>query len=134
MGIFCIFDTKFLVSYTTLKILTNSKLAMFWFGKKVESFFTKVQKYFPKIRNYSLTPFEEEAEYPRWAIPDVQSLLFEEWSPTGKARGTSMFFGGIRRSIPSYAQGFGGLSSSHSSTAIGRGLLRRRIKLIDNYG
>jgi ferredoxin len=50
-----------------------------------------------------------------------------EWSPTGKARGTSMFFGGIRRSIPSYAQGFGGLSSSHSSTAIGRGLLRRRI-------
>ena len=39
-----------------------------------------------------------------------------------------MFFGGIRRSIPSYAQGFGGLSSSHSSTAIGRGLLRRRIK------
>jgi hypothetical protein len=40
-----------------------------------------------------------------------------------------MFFGGIRRSIPSYAQGFGGLSSSHSSTAIGRGLLRRRIKL-----
>ena len=50
------------------------------------------------------------------------------WSPTGKTRGTSMFFGGIRRSIPSYAQGFGGLSSSHSSTAIGRGLLRRRIK------
>jgi hypothetical protein len=43
-----------------------------------------------------------------------------EWSPTGKARGTSMFFGGIRRSIPSYAQGFGGLSCSHSSTAIGR--------------
>jgi hypothetical protein len=40
-----------------------------------------------------------------------------------------MFFGEIRRSIPSYAQGFGGLSSSHSSTAIGRGLLRRRIKL-----
>jgi len=40
-----------------------------------------------------------------------------------------MFFGGIRRSIPSYAQGFGGLSSSHSSTAIGRGLLRRRINL-----
>ena len=38
-----------------------------------------------------------------------------------------MFFGGIRRSIPSYAQGFGELSSSHSSTAIGRGLLRRRI-------
>jgi len=38
-----------------------------------------------------------------------------------------MFFGGIRRSIPSYAQGFGGLSSPHSSTAIGRGLLRRRI-------
>jgi len=38
-----------------------------------------------------------------------------------------MFFGEIRRSIPSYAQGFGGLSSSHSSTAIGRGLLRRRI-------
>ena len=38
-----------------------------------------------------------------------------------------MFFGGIRRSIPSYAQGFGGLSSSHSSTAIGRGFLRRRI-------
>jgi len=27
----------------------------------------------------------------------------------GKARGTSMFFGGIRRSIPSYAQGFGGI-------------------------
>jgi hypothetical protein len=78
MGIFCIFDTKFLVFYTALKILTNSKLAMFWFGKKVESFFTKVQKYFPKIRNCSLTPFEEEAEYPRWAIPVVQSLLFEE--------------------------------------------------------
>jgi hypothetical protein len=50
-----------------------------------------------------------------------------KWSPTGKARGTSMFFGGIRRSIPSYAQGFGGLSASHSSTAIGRSLLRRRI-------
>ena len=29
--------------------------------------------------------------------------------------------------LPSYAQGFGGLSASHSSTAIGRGLLRRRI-------
>jgi hypothetical protein len=43
-----------------------------------------------------------------------------------------MFFGGIRRSIPSYAQGFGGLSSSHSSTAIGRGLLRRRINKIPN--
>jgi hypothetical protein len=55
--------------------------------------------------------------------------FFQAWSPMGKARGTSMFFGGIRRSIPSYAQGFGGLSSSHSSTAIGRGLLRRRIKL-----
>jgi spermidine synthase len=58
-------------------------------------------------------------------------LLFtkiRKWSPTGKARGTSMFFSGIRRSIPSYGQGFGGLSSSHSSTAIGRGLLRRRIK------
>ena len=27
----------------------------------------------------------------------------------GKARSTSMFFGGIRRSIPSYAQGFAGL-------------------------
>jgi hypothetical protein len=54
--------------------------------------------------------------------------FFSSWSPTGKALGTSMFFGGIRRSIPSYAQGFGGLSSSHSSTAIGRGLLRRRIK------
>ncbi len=39
---------------------------MFWFGKKVESFFIKVQKYFPKIRNYSHTFFEEEAEYPRW--------------------------------------------------------------------
>ncbi len=51
-----------------------------------------------------------------------------KWSPTGKARGTSVFFGGIRRSIPSYPQGFGGLFSSHSSTAIGRGLLRRRIK------
>jgi len=37
-------------------------------------------------------------------------------------------FGGIRRSIPSYAQGFGGLSFSHSSTAKSRGLLRRRIK------
>jgi len=51
---------------------------MSWFGKKVESFFIKVQKSFPKIRNYSLIPFEEEAEYPRWAIPDVQSLLVEE--------------------------------------------------------
>ena len=40
-----------------------------------------------------------------------------------------MFFGGIRRSIPSYAQGFGGLSFSHSSTAKSRGLLRRRIKI-----
>jgi hypothetical protein len=58
-----------------------------------------------------------------------QCLVNFQWSPTGKARGTSMFFGGIRRSIPSYAQGFGGLSSSHSSTAIGRGLLRRRIKV-----
>ena len=37
-------------------------------------------------------------------------------------------FGGIRRSAPSYAQGFGGLSFSHSSTAKSRGLLRRRIK------
>jgi hypothetical protein len=55
MGIFCIFDTKFLVPYTALKILTNSKLAMFWFGKKVESFFTKVQKYFPK-KEITLTP------------------------------------------------------------------------------
>ena len=75
MGIFCIFDTKFLVSCTALKILTNSESAMFWFGKKVESFFTKVQKSFPKIRNYSLTFFEEEAEYPRWVIPDAQSFV-----------------------------------------------------------
>jgi hypothetical protein len=61
-------------------------------------------------------------------LPQIKCYRVSEWSPTGKARGTSMFFGGIRRSIPSYAQGFGGLSSSHSSTAIGRGLLRRRIK------
>jgi hypothetical protein len=46
--------------------------------------------------------------------------LQRTWSPTGKARGTSMLFGGIRRNIPSFAQGFGGLSSSHSSMAIGR--------------
>ena len=59
--------------------------------------------------------------------------IIRTWSPTGKARGTSMFFGGIRRSIPSYAQGFGGLSSSHSSTAIGRGLLRRRINTPSNH-
>jgi hypothetical protein len=52
--------------------------------------------------------------------------------PTGKASGTFMFFGGIRRSIPSYAQGFGGLSSSHSSTAIDRGLLRRWITVWDS--
>ena len=51
---------------------------MFWFGKKVESFFIKVQKSFPKIRNYSLTPFEEDAQYPRWAMPQPQDLLFEE--------------------------------------------------------
>jgi len=31
-----------------------------------------------------------------------------------------VFFGGIRRSIPSYTKGFGGSSSLHSSTAIGR--------------
>jgi hypothetical protein len=70
------------------------------------------------------------------ASPGVQAIVEREeienqrvpvWSPTGTARGTSMFFGGIRRSVPSYAQGFGGLSSSHSSTAIGRCLLRRRI-------
>ena len=33
-----------------------------------------------------------------------------------------MFSGGIRRSIPSCAQGFGGLSSPHSSTALAVGL------------
>jgi hypothetical protein len=51
------------------------------------------------------------------------------------------FLGGIRRSIPPFAQGFGGLSFSHcllrrssfgcegwTSTAKSRGLLRRRIK------
>jgi len=57
----------------------------------------------------------------------ITTRMRETWSPMGKARGTSMFFGGIRRSIPSLPQGFGGLSSSHSSTAIGRGLPRRRI-------
>jgi hypothetical protein len=48
---------------------------MFCFGKKVESFFTKVQKYFPKKRIYSHTFFEEETESPRWVIPDAQSLV-----------------------------------------------------------
>jgi hypothetical protein len=32
--------------------------------KKVEAFFIKVQKPFPKIANYSLTLLQEEAEYP----------------------------------------------------------------------
>ena len=36
---------------------------MFRFGKKVESFFIKVQKYFPKKINYSHTFFEEDGEY-----------------------------------------------------------------------
>jgi len=63
MRIFCIFDTKFSVSCTPLKILTNFESAMFWFGKKVESFFIKVQKYFPKKINYSHTFFEEDGEY-----------------------------------------------------------------------
>ena len=57
-----------------------------------------------------------------------------------RRRTASMFLGEIRRSKPSYAQGFGGLSSSFSSPAIGRactpklvtsrrrGLLRRRTK------
>jgi hypothetical protein len=51
---------------------------MFWFGKKVESFFIKVQKYFPKKGNYSHTFFEEDVQYPRWAMPEPQDLLFEE--------------------------------------------------------
>ena len=71
------------------------------------------------------------AQASRWPSGEAGKGDFNKpWSPTGKARGTSMFFGGIRRSIPSYAQGFGGLSSSHSSTAIGRDLLRRRINLL----
>ena len=65
---------------------------------------------------------------PFFLLPANVLCSTSPWSPTGKARGTSMFFGGIRRSIPSDAQGFGGLSSSHSSTVSGRGLLRRRIK------
>src|SRR4030043_1069547 len=55
-------------------------------------------------------------------------FLSQQWSPTGNARHTSMFFGGHRRSISSYARGFGELSSSYSATAIVWGLLRRRIK------
>jgi hypothetical protein len=51
---------------------------MFWFGKKVESFFIKVQKYFPKKRIYSHIFFEEDPQYPRWAMPEPQDLLFEE--------------------------------------------------------
>jgi hypothetical protein len=51
---------------------------MFWFGKKVESFFIKVQKYFPKKGNYSHTFFEEDVQYPRWAMPEPQDLLFKE--------------------------------------------------------
>jgi hypothetical protein len=46
----------------------------------VESFFIKVQKYLPEIRNYSLTFFEEDVQHPRWAMPDVESLLLEELS------------------------------------------------------
>jgi len=59
--------------------------------------------------------------------------LFFQWSPAGRARGTSMFFGGIRRSIPSYAQGFGGLSYPHSCAAIGRGLLRGRTNTTKGF-
>jgi len=50
------------------------------------------------------------------------------WSPTGRARGASMF---LRRNPPKHTllrTGFGGLSCPHSFTAIGRGLLRRRIR------
>jgi hypothetical protein len=39
---------------------------MFRFGKKVESFFTKVQKHFPKKRNYSHTFLKEGGEYYDW--------------------------------------------------------------------
>jgi hypothetical protein len=44
----------------------------------VESFFIKVQKYFPKKGNYSHTFFEEDVQYPRWAMPEPQDLLFKE--------------------------------------------------------
>ena len=53
---------------------------MFWFDKKVESFFIKVQKYFSKKRNYSHTFFEEDAQHPGWAMPEPQDFLFEEKS------------------------------------------------------
>jgi len=68
MGNFCIFDTKFLIFCTSLKILTNFKSAMFWFGKKVESFFTKVPKSFPIIRNYSHTVFEKTLNTYYWTM------------------------------------------------------------------
>jgi len=54
--------------------------------------------------------------------------MLKKMEPHGRSPWYLHLFGGIRRSIPSYAQGFGGLSSSHSFVAIGRGLLRRRIK------
>src|SRR4030042_5401204 len=101
---------------------------------------------YPLVKNVPLLP-SFFVNHPAYFMPRnllIKRGFFFEWSPTGKARGTSMFFGGIRRSIPSYAQGFGGLSSLHSSTAIGRactpklvtarrrGLLRRRIKRTAN--
>ena len=48
----------------------------------MESFFIKVQKYFPKKRNYSHTFFEEDIHHPGWAMPDIQSLFLEglTWS------------------------------------------------------
>ncbi len=51
-----------------------------------------------------------------------------QMEPHGRSPWYLHLFGGIRRSIPSYAQGFGGLSFSHSSTAKSHGLLRKRIK------
>jgi len=51
-----------------------------------------------------------------------------QMEPHGRSPWYLHLFGEIRRSIPSCAQGFGGLSFSHSSTAKSRGLLRRRIK------
>jgi len=60
---------------------------MFCVGKKVEPFFTKVQKYFPKVRNYSHTLFEENIRHTRRAILEFQYLLIEEYNSLVKWRG-----------------------------------------------
>jgi len=58
----------------------------------VESFFIKVQKYFPRIGNYSLTPFEEEARYPQMFHKPISEVTDQE-RKMGKTINYALIYG-----------------------------------------